>query len=82
MTRPTQGRVLAGDLRPPESEVRTVCGFCETTHGQPVGRTIHLVPVAAMHAQVDGGYFGTLHWCQSGLGNVIGWQKETQYCGA
>ncbi len=34
MTRPTQGRVAAGELRPPASQVRTSCGFCEPGHGQ------------------------------------------------
>ena len=37
MTRPTQGRVAAGELRPPASQVRTSCGFCEPGHGQAPG---------------------------------------------
>ena len=36
MSRPTQGRVLASELRPPASQVRTSCGFCEGGHGQPL----------------------------------------------
>jgi hypothetical protein len=35
MTRPTQARVAAGDLRLPASQARTSCGFCAATYGQP-----------------------------------------------
>ena len=40
MTRPTQGRVAAGELRPPASQARTSCGFCEPGHGQPPPRRL------------------------------------------
>jgi hypothetical protein len=41
MTRPTQARVAAGDLRLPASQARTSCGFCAATYGQP-GTCQHL----------------------------------------
>jgi hypothetical protein len=37
MARPG-GRLPAGDIRPEASQVRSSCGFCEGTHGQPRGR--------------------------------------------
>ena len=37
MSRPTRGRLPAGDIRPPASQARTSCGFCEGGHGQPRG---------------------------------------------
>lgn len=34
MSRPTQGRLPAGDIRPPASQARTSCGCCEAGDGQ------------------------------------------------
>lgn len=36
MSRPL-GTLPASELRPPPSQVRTSCGFCEAAHGQAPG---------------------------------------------
>ena len=51
-------------------------GYAPQPDAPTDGQTIRLVPVAPMHAKVDGGYFGSTNWCQAGLPDA------SQYCGA